>query len=126
MGTFREKKVFKKSWQRIDTTKGEYLPLGAIIIKEGGWSDRSAIRGANQIDHDQKWAWARNIVNQGVLVKAMDNLKGNLGTFGRMFVTEEVADTKNKFDADHFNVELSHFLNVQPLVDKLVCVFLFM
>ena len=46
MATFREKKVFKKSWQRIDTTKGEYLPLGAIIIKEGGWSDRSAIRGA--------------------------------------------------------------------------------
>ena len=50
----------------------------------------------------------------------MDNLKGNLGTFGRMFVTEEVADMKNKFDADHFNVELSHFLNVQPLVDKLL------
>ena len=75
---------------------------------------------ANQIDHDQKWAWARNIENQGVLVKAMDNLKGNLGTFGRMFVTEEVADMKKKSDADHFNVELSHFLNVQPLVDKLL------
>jgi len=38
--------VRKKSWQRIDTTKCEYLPLGAIIIQEGGWSGRSAIRGA--------------------------------------------------------------------------------
>ena len=46
MATFREKKVFKKSWQRIDTTKGEYLPLGAIIREEGGWSDKAAARGS--------------------------------------------------------------------------------
>ena len=45
MATFREKKVFKKSWQRVDKTKGEYLPMGAIIIKEGGWSDKSAVQG---------------------------------------------------------------------------------
>ena len=71
---------------------------------------------ANKIDHDQKWAWARNMKNQGILVKAMDDLKANLSTYGRMFVTEDVADWKTKAGADHFNVELGHFLNVQPLL----------
>ena len=45
MAKFREKKVFTKKWQRVDKTKGEYLPLGALVKKEGGWNDKEAVEG---------------------------------------------------------------------------------
>jgi hypothetical protein len=34
------------SWQRVDKTNGEYLSLGAMIQRDGGWSDPHSVRGA--------------------------------------------------------------------------------
>jgi len=36
----------KRSWSHVDSTKGEWLPFGAIVQAEGGWEDRKAILAA--------------------------------------------------------------------------------
>ena len=36
LGRFEETKLFKKSWQRAGRTHGDYMPLGNIIMEEGG------------------------------------------------------------------------------------------
>ena len=46
---FKESKVYSKSWQRVDTTKGEYMPFGRIVVEEGGWEDEEAIKGATNL-----------------------------------------------------------------------------
>jgi hypothetical protein len=44
--TVVESKSHLRSFQHINTTTGTYRPLGAIVMKEGGWSDPAAVRGA--------------------------------------------------------------------------------
>ena len=34
------------SWSTVDHTHGTYLSFGAIVLKEGGWQDPSAIMAA--------------------------------------------------------------------------------
>jgi hypothetical protein len=34
-GEYKQEKLFKASWRRVDSTKGEYLPLSIIVQKEG-------------------------------------------------------------------------------------------
>jgi hypothetical protein len=34
-GAYKQLKLFKASWRRVDSTKGEYLPLSVIVQKEG-------------------------------------------------------------------------------------------
>jgi hypothetical protein len=41
-------KRFEKEYQTVDTSLGEYIPFGAIVIKYGGWAWAPAIRGAKQ------------------------------------------------------------------------------
>ena len=43
---FKEAKVFKQSWQRVDTTKGDYLNFAAMVVKLGGWKSSEAVEGA--------------------------------------------------------------------------------
>jgi hypothetical protein len=39
-------KTRTSSFQHVDTTTGVYRPFGAIVMKEGGWQDPAAVRGA--------------------------------------------------------------------------------
>ena len=34
------------SWSTVDVTKGEYVPFGVIVQREGGWEDVTAIAAA--------------------------------------------------------------------------------
>ena len=45
LGSIVEEKEEKTSYKRIDKNKGVYRPFGAIVNKEGGWSDPVAVRG---------------------------------------------------------------------------------
>ena len=40
----RDSRTLRKSFSRIDIAKGTFLPLGRIIIDEGGWSDPEAVQ----------------------------------------------------------------------------------
>lgn len=42
---FREEKVYNKSYQRVDITKGEYMNLAQLVKSEGGWEDPQAVEG---------------------------------------------------------------------------------
>ena len=37
------------AYQTIDGDDGEYLPFGAIVIKEGGWNDVHAVEGTKNL-----------------------------------------------------------------------------
>lgn len=52
---FKQEKVHLRSWQRIDTTKGEYRPLGWIVIEEGGWDDPEAVAGTKCLVNRCMW-----------------------------------------------------------------------
>ena len=44
--TFRDEKIYKKSWRRVDTTRGDYLSASQLVTTDGGWSDPEAVAGA--------------------------------------------------------------------------------
>ena len=46
---FREEKIHKKSWKRVDLTKGDYLSASQLVISDGGWSDPEAVKGAQRL-----------------------------------------------------------------------------
>ena len=45
LDTFKHEKIYKKSWRRVDFTKGRYKTLGKVIHDDGGFEDRSAVEG---------------------------------------------------------------------------------
>jgi hypothetical protein len=40
---------YRKGFQRIDTTKGQYRNIGQVIVNQGGWQDPEAIRGSLEL-----------------------------------------------------------------------------
>jgi hypothetical protein len=48
-GSFREIKSKTKSWRRIDVKKGTYMNLSNVIISEGGFQDKEAVKGAQRL-----------------------------------------------------------------------------
>ena len=45
----RSTTTYKQAWKRVDTTLGAYKTFGKIVLDEGGWTDRAAIRGAREL-----------------------------------------------------------------------------
>ena len=43
---FKETKVFKTSWRRVDSTTGRYLNFAALVVALGGWESEEALQGA--------------------------------------------------------------------------------
>jgi len=41
-------KTHAQCWSVVDSTKGEYLPFGMIVQREGGWCDPTAIEAASR------------------------------------------------------------------------------
>ena len=46
---FKEERVFKKSWRRIDATKGKYMSVSQLVADDGGWSDPEAVLGTQRL-----------------------------------------------------------------------------
>ena len=46
LNQFRESKVFKRSWNRVDTTQGTYWNFSRVVQEFGGWKCQEAIDGA--------------------------------------------------------------------------------
>ena len=46
---FKEERVFKKSWRRIDATKGKYMSVSQLVADDGGWSDPEAVLGSQRL-----------------------------------------------------------------------------
>ena len=45
----KEEHVMIESWKRVDTTKWTYYSFSQMVIKLGGWDDKSAIEGASNV-----------------------------------------------------------------------------
>jgi hypothetical protein len=43
---FRESRVTKKAWSRVDTSRGNYMNFARIVKEWGGWESQEAITGA--------------------------------------------------------------------------------
>ena len=52
---FKQEKQHTKSWKRVDTTQGEYRPLGWIVGQEGGWDDPEAVEGVKVLVNRCMW-----------------------------------------------------------------------
>ena len=79
----------------------------------------SAYEIGKAIEENEGWLWAANPQHQGELKRLVDELRGSLDEFGRMFLTEDPATIKKRHKAEYLVVGLDKFISVdyKPTLD---------
>jgi hypothetical protein len=74
---------------------------------------------SQQIDENEKWKWANNDENAGMLNRAREKLKTELSVFGRSFLVEDLSYIKKTYSTEHLVVECEKFMLVKSHADYL-------
>ena len=45
----RQSKSFTKAYREVNTTRGEYLTFGGVVVKYGGWERPEGVAGARRL-----------------------------------------------------------------------------
>ena len=75
------------------------------------------------IESNVSWNWGRGACKQRKLAAAQEQLKAALNEWHREYVcTVDVGGTRKKYAAERVMVEVTHFLEAKPVIDKVTSI----